>query len=68
MDNNTRQQNLLAKTTPITVFAYEGRYYLGDRNIAIASFIHNEPQPADFSVWLQDNMTEFKQYLDYETL
>lgn len=55
-----RYKKLQDKCTEIDIFECEGRYYYGTSVNAIKAFIDNNPQPADLSVWLQDNWEEFK--------
>lgn len=46
--------------TQLNIFECEGRLYYGDTVNAIKEFIKNNPQPADLSVWLQDNWEAVK--------
>ena len=39
----------------VEVFEYNGVFFKGDSSKAAALFVYNNPEPADFFVWLQDN-------------
>ena len=55
-----RMNKLLDSMEPVHAFRHEGRMYLGYLVNAATDFIKNNPFPADFSVWLQDNYKELK--------
>jgi len=54
----TRFERLKSKGVQLDVFQYEGRFFIGKLETAIQNFIKNNPDPADFYVWLQDHYTE----------
>jgi hypothetical protein len=54
-EETDRAINLLKKISDVTVFEYEGVMYMGSKLLAVRDFMKNNPQPADFHVWLQDN-------------
>jgi len=56
-----KRKNKLRKQCSLNVcFEHEGRIYLGSPDKAVQMFIENNPNPADFSVWLQKNFREVK--------
>lgn len=55
-----RFKKLEKQITEMDIFECEGRYYYGNHIEAIKRFINSNAQPADFSVWLQDNWEAFK--------
>ena len=54
-EQEKRFLKLMESCKSIDCFEHEGRTYKGDKVMAAKSFIKNNPQPADFSVWLQDH-------------
>ena len=52
---------LLEQMYDVEVFEHEGRFFLGSKTGAVKAFIHNNPEQADFSVWLQDTHIELNQ-------
>jgi hypothetical protein len=46
---------LVNKCKSIQVFEYEGEMCLGSLIDACKDFVKNNPNPADFHVWLQDH-------------
>ena len=60
-EKDLKRKSKLRKQCYLNIcFEHEGRIYLGNPDKAIDSFIKNNPNPADFSVWLQDNFRELK--------
>lgn len=59
-EDNERLLKLLDKTENVLAFEYEGVKYLGNNVTAVKRFINDNPQPADFHVWLQDNYHQIK--------
>lgn len=55
-----RIMELLKKCTDVLAFEYEGVKYLGYHVTAIKQFVADNPQPADFHVWLQNNYKQIK--------
>jgi hypothetical protein len=53
-----RLMKLINSCEKVSVFKHEGRMFLGDEIQAAKEFIANNPQLADFSVWLQQNYKE----------
>ena len=53
-----RKYDLINSCNAIDCFTHEGRIYAGSIIYAVESFIKNNPNPADFSVWLQKNLIE----------
>ncbi len=48
---NERKKELM----PVKCFKYNGVIFKGNYEMAAALFVYENPQPADFYVWLQNN-------------
>ncbi len=55
-----REMSLFRKCIQIDCFMVEDRIFKGYFVSAVKEFTKNNPQPADFYVWLQDNYTELR--------
>lgn len=54
-EDNERLIKLINEAEYIEAFEYEGVKYLGNNVWAAKLFIHENPNRADFHVWLQNN-------------
>lgn len=59
-EQEKRYKNLIRQTRDVSLFEHDGRYYKVNKTYAILKFIYDNPQPEDFSVWLQQNFEEYK--------
>jgi hypothetical protein len=53
--NESRLLNLVDSCEDVEVFKHGSRMYFGNKIQACKNYIQNNPTPADFSVWLQNN-------------
>ena len=54
-EQTKRYRNLLQQTKPVNFFEHEGTIYKGNQRIAAINFMLDNPTPADFKVWLDNN-------------
>lgn len=57
---NMRKKSLMQQCRFVPSFEVEGRRYKGYPSDAVEEYIKYNPQPADFSVWLQNNWQQIK--------
>ena len=54
----SRLLNLFDSCEDVAVFKHGDRMYFGDKYSAVREYIRCNPEPSDFSVWLQQNYKE----------
>lgn len=55
-----RMKQRMDELKPVQCFEYNGNLFKGDYKKAALLFVYNNPDPADFFVWLQNNYEQIK--------
>jgi hypothetical protein len=55
-----RRNNLVEQIEKVKCFKVGGLFFIGKYKEAVEKFIENNPEPADFFVWLQNNWKQLK--------
>jgi len=58
-EQSARLKKITQQAKTEQFFSVGGEFYKGSRTMAVINFILDEPGPADFDVWVQNNCTRY---------